>query len=97
MPPSKVVLLGGEPALVLRGGHEAEDLLDRPRDLLGVVEDLLPLIRVLREEHDRVADELGHRLGARAAEQAREARDLDVVEAGLRAVAPVDGHLREPR
>ena len=86
-----------EAALVLRRRQDAQDLLDRARDLLAVVEDLLPLVGVLREQHHRVADELRHRLRARAAEQAGEARDLDVVEPGLDAVAAVDGHLRQPR
>ena len=61
-----------------------------------VVDDLLPLVGVACEQHDGVADELGDRLGAGAAEQRGEPGDLLVVEAGLDAVAAVDGHLREP-
>jgi hypothetical protein len=52
---------------------------------------------VLREQHDRVADELGDRLCAGTAEQGGEARDLGVVEAGLHAVAAVDRDLGQPR
>ena len=62
-----------------------------------VVEDLAPLVRVLPEQHHGVADELGHGLGARATEKRREPGDLEIVETGLHAVAPVDGDLRQPR
>jgi hypothetical protein len=57
------------PALVLGRRQVAEDLLDRPRDLLVVVEHRLPLVRVLPEEHDCVADELRHRLGPCSTEE----------------------------
>ena len=86
-----------EAALVLRGREDAEDLLDRAGDLRRVVEHLLPLVGVPVEQHDRVADQLGDRLGAGAAEQRGEPGDLLVVEPGLLAVAAVDGDLREPR
>ena len=79
------------------GGQYAQDLVDGARDLLVVVDDLLPLVGVPREQHDRVADELRHGLRAGAAEQRGEAGDLDVVEAGLLAVAAVDGDLRQAR
>ena len=62
----------------------------------GSSSDPLPLVGMAGEQHDGVADELRHRLGAGAAEQRREAGDLLVVEAGLDAVAAVDGHLGEP-
>ncbi len=62
-----------------------------------VVEDLLPLLGVLAEQHDRVADELRDGLGPGAAEQGHEARDLDVVEPGLGAVTAVDRDLGQAR
>ena len=96
VPPSKLAVLGREAPLVLRRRQQAEDLLDRARDARRVVDDLLPLVGMRREEHDGVADELGDRLGAGAAEERGEAGDLLVVEAGLDAVAAVDGHLGEP-
>ena len=70
----ELALLDAVPALVLRRRQVPEDLLDRPRDLLVVVEDLLPLVGVLPEQHHRVADELRDRLGARAAEERRRSR-----------------------
>ena len=86
-----------EPALILRRRQVPKDLVDRARDRLAVVDDLLPLVGVLREQHHRVADELGDGLGSGATEQRREAGDLRVVEPGLRTVAAVDRNLREPR
>src|ERR687897_422580 len=92
-PAPELALLHAEPALVLRWRPVPEDLLDRTRDPLAVVDHLLPLVRMPPEQDHRVADELCHRLGARPAEQRGEAGDLGVVEPRLRAVAAVDGDL----
>ena len=78
-------------------GGQYRRISSTARDLLVVVDNLLPLVGVLPEEHDRVADELRDGLGTRAAEERHETRDLDVVEAGLHAVTAVDGDLREAR
>ena len=86
-----------EATLVLRRRVVAEDLLDRAGDLVAVVEHLLPLVGVAGEQHDRVADQLGHRLGPGPADEGGEAGDLGVVEAGLGAVAAVDGDLGQAR
>jgi hypothetical protein len=88
-------VLDREASLVLRRGQQAEDLLDGLRDALRVGGDPTPLVGVLVEQHDGVADQLGDRLRARPAEEPREAGDLVVVETGLDAVAAVDGHLGE--
>src|SRR5918995_1125224 len=96
-PALELALLHAEPALVLRWRPVPEDLLDRTRDPLAVVDHLLPLVWMPPEQDHRVADELCHRLGARPAEQRGEAGDLGVVEPRLRAVAAVDSDLREPR
>jgi hypothetical protein len=61
-----------------------------------VVEELLPLIRMPPEQHQRVPDELRDRLGPGPTEERSEAGDLGVVEPRLDAVAAVDGHLRQP-
>ena len=63
---------------------------------LRVVDDPAPLVGVGGEQHGRVAHQLGHRLRPGPAEQRGEAGDLVVVEAGLDAVAPVDGDLGQP-
>ena len=70
----------GGPDLVLRGPFVPQQLLERSGYLAGVILELLPLVGVVGEHDDRVADEFGHRLGARTAEHGGESGDLDVVE-----------------
>ena len=53
--------------------------------------------RVPVEQHHGVADQLGDRLGAGAAEEGGEPGDLGVVELGHLAVLALDLHLGEPR
>ncbi len=91
-----LAVLDREASLVLRWRQQAEDLLDRGGDEARVVDEGLPLIRMLIEEHHGVADQLGDRLRTGAAEKSGEASDLLVVEAGLDAIAAIDGDLREP-
>ena len=66
--------------LILRGTFVAQQLLERGRDLAAVFPQFLPLVLVVGEYDDGVADEFGDCLGARTAEHGAEAGDLDVVE-----------------
>ncbi len=90
-------VLDREPPLVLGRRQVAEDLLHRPREHARVVLHLLPLVGMAGEQHGGVAHQLGHRLGARPAQQAGEPGDLAVVQAGLHPVAPVHRDLGQPR
>ena len=84
-------IAGGGPDLILRWAFVAQQFLERRGDLAAVVLQLLPLVGVVGEHHDGIADEFGHRLGARTAEHRAEPGDLDVVEPPD---LPVLDHLR---
>ena len=73
-------LFEGVADVVLDRSFVAQQLFHRRRDLTAVVEQFLPLVRVAREDHDRVADQLGDGLGAGPTQKHCETGYFDIVE-----------------